>query len=119
VTRAGAFLCLLVLVASVLTVTAKGGRGATSSTPTPSHGAHSASATTLLEQRLKRQYLSYHWVICVRMDRHYQGHQLWRCNVDFGDPHIVQYCAIVVRNRLVTDRENRALNCAPVQRHAR
>ena len=64
-----------------------------------------------LRRRLDHEYLSYHWVVCVKMDRFYKGRRLWRCNVDFGDPHIVQYCAILVGHTLVTDRENHALNC--------
>jgi len=30
---------------------------------------------------------------------------------DFGEPHIVRYCAVHKDGRLVTNRENRALRC--------
>jgi hypothetical protein len=58
-----------------------------------------------LRQRLDAKHLSYRWVVCVR------EHAVFRCNVDFGDPHIVRYCAVVRRGRLVTDREDPRIHC--------
>ena len=72
-----------------------------------------AAVEAALRRRLDRAYLSYQWVLCVRMNRVYRGQRLWRCNVNFGDPHIVQYCVIFDRHRLITDRENHALDCSP------
>jgi hypothetical protein len=72
-----------------------------------------AAVEAALRRRLSRAYLSYQWVLCVKMDRVYHGLRVWRCNVDFGDPHIVQYCVILRGRTLITDRENRALNCSP------
>ncbi len=77
-----------------------------------------AAVEAALRRRLDRAYLSYQWVLCARMDRTYAGLRLWRCNVDFGDPHIVQYCAVLDGRKLITDRENRALDCSP-PRHRR
>jgi hypothetical protein len=34
-----------------------------------------------------------------------------RCKVNFGDPHIVQYCVVFIGGRLVTDHERRAIRC--------
>jgi hypothetical protein len=31
--------------------------------------------------------------------------------VNFGDPHIVQYCAVVRGGRLVTDHEDASIRC--------
>ena len=65
-----------------------------------------------LRQRLHRQSLVYQWVVCVKMHRrYYQGHVLSRCNVNFGEPHIVPYCALLLHGKLVTDRQNRAVDC--------
>lgn len=88
-------------------LTAQAGSKPVRSTPTR------AAVETALRQRLDRAYLSYRWVLCVTMDRSYAGRRVWRCNVDFGDPHIVQYCVILDGHRLITDRENRHLDCAP------
>ena len=77
------------------------------------HSSGRAAVETALRQRLDRAYLSFRWVFCVTMDRLYAGRPLWRCNVDFGDPHIVQYCVILAGHTLVTDRENHRLDCAP------
>jgi hypothetical protein len=45
------------------------------------------------------------------MRRRFRGAQVSRCNVNFGDPHIVPYCVVLVGETLVTDRENRAIDC--------
>ena len=70
-----------------------------------------ARVETALRARLRRKYLSYHWVVCVQTDRSYKGARIWRCNVDFGDPHIVQYCVILSGTTLITNYENPALTC--------
>lgn len=65
-----------------------------------------ARVERLLRARLDARHLSYRWVVCAR------ERGVFRCNVDFGDPHVVRYCAVVRRGRLVTDREDRRLKCA-------
>jgi hypothetical protein len=45
------------------------------------------------------------------MHRRFDGREISRCNVDFGDPHVVPYCAVLIGGRLITDRENPALDC--------
>ena len=72
---------------------------------------HDRKAEAALTARLTHAGLSFQWVVCVDMNRFYGVHRLIRCNVDFGDPHIVQYCGIFVGSHLITDRENAALNC--------
>ena len=64
-----------------------------------------ARVERLLGRRLASQHLSYRWVVCVR------ERGVFRCNVNFGDPHIVRYCAVVRAGRLVTDREDGRLHC--------
>ncbi len=70
-----------------------------------------ARAETALRKRLDAAFLSYHWVVCVDMNRYFTGHRLIRCNVDFGDPHVVQYCVTFIGRRFITNVENHALNC--------
>jgi hypothetical protein len=101
-------LAAVLIVAQALAVQpARAGGGAVRDTSTR------AAVEAALRKRLDRAYLSYQWVLCVKMDRVYHGLRVWRCNVDFGDPHIVQYCAILRGHTLITDRENRALDCSP------
>jgi hypothetical protein len=64
-----------------------------------------ARAEGLLRARLDAKHLSYHWVRCTR------ERSAFRCNVNFGDPHIVQYCARVRGSRLVTDRDDARIRC--------
>jgi hypothetical protein len=66
-----------------------------------------ARVERLLRARLDARHLSYRWVVCS------PERGVFRCNVDFGDPHIVRYCAVVRGGRLVTDREDARLTCTP------
>ena len=59
----------------------------------------------LLRARLDAKHLSYTWVRCTREAT------AFRCNVNFGDPHIVQYCSVVRGGRIVTDHENPRIRC--------
>lgn len=68
---------------------------------------------TALIARLNAQHLSYRWVVCVPNGRTFRGRAVTRCNVNFGDPHIEAYCAIIDRNRLVTDHETPRFVCPP------
>jgi hypothetical protein len=77
---------------------------------TVSHGSNDGVARALA-QRLTGKGLSYRWVVCVCMQRHYAGRRLYRCNVNFGDPHILPYCAALIGGKLLTDHENTRLNC--------
>ena len=81
--------------------------GGPASAATPQY--HSVQAA--LRASLDRQHLSYQWVACTAMHRRFAGREISRCNVDFGDPHVVPYCAVLVGGALITDRENPALNC--------
>ena len=105
-------LAVVALIASCLS----GGGGAWAGGHPVSAAPSRAAVEAALRHRLDRAYLSYQWVVCVKMDRLYRRARIWRCNVDFGDPHIVQYCVILNRHGLITDRENHALNCAPSHR---
>jgi hypothetical protein len=64
-----------------------------------------------LVRRLRSEYLSVRWVQCFRDTRTYRSVRVTRCKVNFGDPHIVQYCVVVIAGRVITDHERRAIRC--------
>jgi hypothetical protein len=71
-----------------------------------------AAVRAALESRLTGKSLSFRWVFCVRTTRTYAGRTIFRCNVNFGEPHIVRYCATLEGGRLTTNREEPAIRCA-------
>jgi hypothetical protein len=84
------------------------GCGGSKATPA---AASPQAVRTALVARLHAKLLSFRWVACVRDRRSYHGQRIVRCNVNFGQPHIVRYCAVLEDGRLITNRENRALRC--------
>jgi hypothetical protein len=85
-----------------------GGGGAARATYT---AATPLVAKQLLTARLKAQYLTVHWIACIRTSRVYEGAAIVRCNVNFGDPHIEAYCSLLRDGRLVTDHDDSAIPC--------
>ena len=69
------------------------------------------SVAAALRARLDQQQLSYRWVACTTMNLSFRGRRVSRCNVNFGAPHIVPYCAVLVDGKLITDHENQAVSC--------
>ncbi len=82
-----------------------------SSKATPA-SADAAEVRGALEARLLGKKLSYRWVVCVRTKRSFAGGPVFRCNVNFGEPHIVRYCATLEDEHLVTNREQPEMRCA-------
>jgi hypothetical protein len=80
------------------------------STKTESETAH--AVRTALAARLMDRSLSYRWVVCVSTRRAFAGRPIFRCNVNFGEPHIVRYCATFDAGRLVTNREQPRIRCS-------
>ena len=66
-----------------------------------------------LISRLNAQHLTYRWVVCVPTGRVFRHQAVTRCNVNFGDPHIAAYCAVIERHRLVTNHETPGFACPP------
>jgi hypothetical protein len=95
---------LLVAPALVLLLSSCGGT-TTSAEPT------APAVRAALEARLTGKSLSYRWVFCVRTARTYSGETIFRCNVNFGEPHIVRFCATLDGDRLTTNREQPAITC--------
>ena len=78
--------------------------------------ASSASATArevraALEKRLVERKLTFRWVVCAKTRRSFAGSAIFRCNVNFGAPHIVRYCATLEGGDLVTNREQSEMRC--------
>ena len=80
-----------------------------SSQPTP------ANAKEAVEARLAGKHLSFEWVFCLRTTRSFEGRAIFRCNVNFGEPHIVIYCVTLDGEKLVTNHEQPAMRCGRVQ----
>ena len=70
-----------------------------------------ADVRSALEARLVGKKLSFEWVYCLRTRRSFQGRTIFRCNVNFGEPHIVIYCAVLDGGELLTNREQPAIRC--------
>jgi hypothetical protein len=71
------------------------------------------AASTTLGQELRSQHLSFEYVACIKNGRAYHGHSVIRCNVNFGDPHVVAYCSVIVAGRLVTSHQDPSIPCGP------
>lgn len=70
------------------------------------------AAADALRVRLEGHDLSIRSIACVASDLPaFDGATAYRCTVDFGDPHLVPYCAALVEGELVTDRERPELRC--------
>ena len=89
------------LVAALALVAGCG--GSTETTP--------AAVKEALEARLVDRSLSFEWVYCLRTMLAFEGRPIVRCNVNFGEPHIVIYCATLDDGKLITSREQPALRC--------
>jgi hypothetical protein len=81
------------------------------SSNTASASAEAAEVRAALEARLLGKKLSYRWVVCVRTRRSFTGSPIFRCNVNFGEPHIVRYCATLEDGQLATNREQPEMRC--------
>jgi hypothetical protein len=64
-----------------------------------------------LAARLEREGLSFRWVACVDSGRRRGGVPIFRCNVNFGEPHFEPYCAVLRRTVLTTQVEDPTLRC--------
>ena len=71
------------------------------------------AADRTLSLELRSQDLSVQDVACVRNGRAYDGQPVIRCNVNFGDPHVVAYCSVILAGRLVTSHQDPSIPCQP------
>lgn len=84
------------------------GCGGSDPSSTPATAREVGSA---LESRLLDRKLSFRWVVCMRTERSFAGTATFRCNVNFGDPHIVRYCATLKGSELVTNWDEPGMRC--------
>lgn len=97
----------LALVLTLLVLVGCGSSGSESTSPR----ATAKEVRAALEARLLDRKLSYRWVVCVPTKRSLAGRPIFRCNVNFGEPHIARYCATLAQGRLETNREQPAMRC--------
>ena len=71
------------------------------------------AASRTLRQELSSEHLNVQYVDCIRNGRSYHGHPIIRCNVNFGDPHVVAYCSVILVHRLVTSQQDPSIPCRP------
>jgi hypothetical protein len=90
-------------VSAAVAAPARGGRIATASLAT----FHRAIAA-----RMRAEHLSTRWIICLHSGKHFHGVPVVRCNVDFGEPHIVAYCSVLRGGRLLTSEDDPAIPCS-------
>lgn len=50
-------------------------------------------------------------IACVKNGRDYDGVPVIRCNIDYGEPHIVAVCSVLRGGRLLTDHAEPAIPC--------
>lgn len=68
-------------------------------------------ARVALGDRLTERHLSFRWIVCLDEGARHAGEVVFRCNVNFGAPHIPGYCVVVRKGRAVTHVEEPSLRC--------
>jgi hypothetical protein len=71
------------------------------------------AASRTLSRELQSKHLTLQYVVCIKNGRAYRGHPVIRCNVNFGDPHVVAYCSVISAGRLVTTQQDPSIPCKP------
>jgi len=94
------------LLAAAFALAGCGGSASKPSTPPDTEAVKDA-----LVARLQSKSLSYRWIVCVDAGRSFRGQPIVRCNVNFGEPHIVVYCSVLKDSRLETNHELPAIPC--------
>lgn len=108
-------------LAALLAICVAGGAVAYALWGSGSAGASASSSTIATERpasfraaiiaRMRAEHLDYHWVLCVGSGNRFHGVPVVRCNVDFGEPHIVAYCSVLRGGRLLTSEDDPAIPC--------
>ncbi|MFN8111425.1 MAG: hypothetical protein U0Y82_16525 [Thermoleophilia bacterium] len=100
----------LILAAGAL-VGCAGGGSAPAPTTAAAAAPTAADAATALRARLTARQLSLHHVTCIDEGVRRAGRTVFRCNVNFGEPHIIGYCVTVTDGVAVTNVEDPTLRC--------
>ena len=105
---------LVIAVAVIVAVPALGSNRDSARAASASRRITTASLPAMhrhMVSMLNRQKLHFHWVVCVRTDNRFHGVSVVRCNVDFGDPHIEAYCAVLRGGQLLSNFDHPAIPC--------
>ena len=96
------------LLAAAALVAGCGGEGEMLTPPAPPSP---AAAQDAMAARFAAKDLSIHYVRCVDGGVRQGADTVFRCNVNFGEPHIEGYCVVVRGARAVTQVEDPSLRC--------
>ncbi|MGH2873349.1 MAG: hypothetical protein ACRDL5_12935 [Solirubrobacteraceae bacterium] len=108
-------LAALIIAAVATTLAVGAGRGVTHATARLQRISTTGIRVinSLMAASLRRDRLTWHWIVCLRNGRRFHGVPIVRCNVDFGDPHIEAYCVVLRGGDLLTNFEDRTIPCGP------
>lgn len=101
----------LPLLAALALVAGCGGGGGAPADPVASGPPTAAAAERAMTTRMEAEELSIRYLACVDEGVRRDQEVVFRCNVNFGEPHIVGYCAVLREGRAVTQVEDPALRC--------
>jgi hypothetical protein len=64
-----------------------------------------------LRTRLLSRHLGFQYIACATRNRRYDGVRVVRCNVNFGDPHVVAYCSVLRNGLLLSSLDGAPIRC--------
>jgi hypothetical protein len=103
---------VVAICAAIAAAGCAGASGGGSATATRNISTESPAAfRKAVTEHLRAHHLNYRWVVCVRTPHRFAGVPIVRCNVDFGEPHIMAYCSVLRDGRLLTSEEDSAIPC--------
>jgi len=100
-----------VAAGAIVYANADGGSAGASDPAGPISTARPSTFRTAVIARLHTENVNYRWVACVASGKRFEGVAVVRCNVDFGEPHIVAYCSVLRAGRLLTSEDDPAIPC--------
>jgi hypothetical protein len=99
---AGIALAVLAAVAIWITVT---------HSTAPKFSSNAAVIHQQLRTRLLSRHLGFQYIACATRNRRYDGVRIVRCDVNFGDPHVVAYCSVLRNGILLTSLDGAPIRC--------
>ena len=95
----------MAIVAAVAAAIALGSRGDAAIT------SNKAEIRAQLAAHLHREALRPLRIACLENGRRFRGVAVIRCNIDYGEPHIVAICSVLRGGTLLTDHAEPAIPC--------
>lgn len=99
-----------IAAAALALVTSDGGTAGAAAMG-PVHTAGLPTFRAAIATRMRSEHLDYRWIVCLPSGNRFEGVRVVRCNVDFGEPHIVAYCSVFRGTRLLTSEDQPAIPC--------